>query len=165
MTELAAAVLTEFLGRDPTEVEARDLADAYLADWSTGVVHPRATASVVATIGRTHRLAVVSNTNEADLVPRHLAEMGIADRFDAVITSVEVGWRKPHPAIYQSALTALGITASAAVFVGDSHDADYLGPEAAGITAYLIDPQRRHDVPEERRLDSLADLPARLGLA
>jgi putative hydrolase of the HAD superfamily len=46
--------------------------------------------------------------------------------------------------------------------VGDTYTADFAGPERFGMTAYLIDPQRRADVPEERRLDSVLDLAAKV---
>ena len=108
---------------------------------------------------------MVSNTNQADLVPGHLAAMGIDRYLDAVVTSVEVGWRKPHPAIYAAALGRLEISPASAVFVGDTYEADYAGPVAAGMAAFLIDPERRHDIPAARRLESLADLPRRLRAA
>jgi putative hydrolase of the HAD superfamily len=110
------------------------------------------------------RLAVVSNTHDSALVPAHLTAMGIADCFDAVITSIDVGWRKPDPRIYTAALTRLGIRAEAAIFAGDTYDTDYAGPVAAAMQAYLIDPHGRHPVRSDRRLGSLADLPAVLGI-
>ena len=42
--------------------------------------------------------------------------------------------------------------------------ADYAGPVAEAMQAYLIDPHGRHSVPSDRRLGSLADLPAVLGI-
>jgi putative hydrolase of the HAD superfamily len=88
--------------------------------------------------------------------------MDIDGYFDAVLTSVEFGWRKPHPAIYTEALARLGIDAAQAVFVGDTYVADFAGPEAAGIRAYLIDPTHAYDIPADQRLQSLAELPSRL---
>jgi putative hydrolase of the HAD superfamily len=78
------------------------------------------------------------------------------------VTSVEVGLRKPHPTIYAEALLRVGVAAQDAVFVGDSYAADYLGPEAAGLTAFLIDPAEQYGIPASRRLRSLHDLPVRL---
>jgi putative hydrolase of the HAD superfamily len=164
MEQLSNAVLRALLGRDPTHTEVHELVDTYLAEWNTCVSYPAANRAVVETVGRRFRLAVVSNTNHAELVPDHLAAMGIVDLFDAIVTSVEVGWRKPNPAIFTEALRLLGIAPSAAVFVGDNYTADFLGAQSCGIAAYLIDPLHYYDVPEDRRLDSLADLPARLGL-
>ena len=138
--------------------------ETYLSEWNMAVVYPPAVAELVGALADRFRLAVVTNTHQADLVPRHLSAMGIAHFFEAVVTSVEVGWRKPHPAIYAEALLRLEVAAQDAVFVGDSYAADYLGPEAAGLTAFLIDPAERYGIPASRRLRSLDDLPVRLNI-
>jgi putative hydrolase of the HAD superfamily len=162
MDEVAAIVLAGLLGRSPAPDEAAALAGSFIREWNRGIRYPPEIAGVVASLAGRFRLAVVSNTNQAGLVQGHLAAMGIDRHLDAVITSVEVGWRKPHPAIYAAALDRLGVPAAGAVFAGDTYAADYAGPAAAGMTAFLIDPERRHDIPAGRRLDSLADLPGRL---
>ncbi len=164
MDEVAAAFLARLLSRDPDSAETGAFVRAYLSEWNTGVVYPEYAGPLVGTLAERFRLAVVTNTHQADLVPRHLAAMRIAHHFDAVVTSVEVGWRKPHPAIYAEALRRLGVTAANAVFVGDSYVADYAGPFAAGLTAFLIDPAEAHTIPSARRLRSLRDLPGRLGI-
>jgi putative hydrolase of the HAD superfamily len=163
MDEVAAAVLARLLGRDPSADQAAALAGSFIREWNRGVSYPPGIRDVVAELAGRFRLAVVSNTNQAGLVPGHLAAMGIDGYLDAVVTSVEVGWRKPHPAIYAAALGRLGISAASAAFAGDTYEADYAGPVEAGMAAFLIDPERRHDIPAGRRLDSLADLPGRLG--
>jgi putative hydrolase of the HAD superfamily len=162
MTEIGAAFLAGVLGRTPGAGEVGDFVERYVAEWNTGVRYQAGMAGFVRRLASAYRLAVVTNTHHAPLVPGHLAAMGIASCFDAVVTSVEVGWRKPHPAIYAAALDALGIPASAAVFVGDTHRADYEGPLRVGIRAYLIDPSGGEPVPADARLRSVYDLPARL---
>jgi putative hydrolase of the HAD superfamily len=134
----------------------------YLAEWSAGVSYPDGVEALVKELSGRYRLAVVSNTHSRTLVPEHLDRMGLAGYFDAVVLSVEVGWRKPHPAIYRAALDRLGVDAAQACFVGDTYVADYAGPTDAGMTAYLIDPHRLADVPDDRRLATVFDLPARL---
>lgn len=162
MHQVASSFLRRLLGHDPGAAVADDFVAAYLAEWNSGVRYPSGMTELVRALASRYRLAVVTNTHEPGLVPGHLAAMGIAPHVDVVVTSVEVGWRKPHPAIYAQALRRLGIGAPSAVFAGDTYGADYVGPIAAGIAAFLIDPEGRHDIPAERRLHSLADLPTRL---
>jgi putative hydrolase of the HAD superfamily len=164
MAEVATAFLSRVLARAPTSAEVDELVDTYLREWNTAVIYPASVPKIVEALAERFGLAVVSNTHQPGLVTDQLAAMGIADRFEAVITSVELGRRKPHPIIYAEALTRLGITAANAVFVGDTYLPDYTGPQALGITAYLIDPGQQHDLPAEQRLRSLADLPERLGV-
>jgi putative hydrolase of the HAD superfamily len=164
MDDIAAAVLARLLPRRPRPAEARALAAAYLAEWNTGVSYPADTAAIVRALASRYTLAVVSNTIDTELVPAHLHALGIAGHFDTVVLSVEVGWRKPHPAIYAEALRRLRIDPASTVFAGDTYEADYAGPVRSGLTAFLIDPDGRHDIPASQRLRTLADLPARLGL-
>jgi len=162
MVDVASAFLSGALGRPATAHETAALIDSYLAEWNAGVAYPTGMAEVIRRLATTLRLAVVTNTHDRALVPNHLRDMGIAAHIDEVVTSVEVGWRKPHKAIYAAALERLGISAEQALFVGDTFAADYVGPRAMGIEAFLIDPRRDHDVALGRRLGSLADLPGRL---
>jgi putative hydrolase of the HAD superfamily len=46
-------------------------------------------------------------------------KLRISSYFDAVITSAEIGFAKPHPHIYRMALQALDVTPEQAVFVDD----------------------------------------------
>jgi len=162
MQEMMEALLSRLLGRAPAPDRVTALVDSYIAEWNGGVVYPATTAPVINALASQFRLAVVTNTHQADLVPSHLTALGIAARFDLVVTSVELGWRKPHPRIYAETLRRLGIAAPQAIFVGDTFTADYAGPRAAGIAALLLDPAGRADIPAEHRLDSLTELPAAL---
>jgi len=65
-----------------------------------------------------YRTAMLSNNWARD--GRVMAEkIGIADCFDAFVTSAEIGVMKPDPRIYQVALERLGVSPAEAVFVDD----------------------------------------------
>jgi putative hydrolase of the HAD superfamily len=162
MIDVGTVFLRSLLGREPDPAVTRAVMDVYIGEWDAGVTHLEGLADWMSGLARDYRLAIVSNVHEAYLVPNHLEKMGLKDRFDAVILSVEVGWRKPHPEIYATALQALGAQADQAVFVGDTHVADFVGPERAGIKSFLIDPRNLAGVPAKRRLDTVFDLAARL---
>jgi putative hydrolase of the HAD superfamily len=162
MVDVATAFLTTELGRTPSPSEVDELIAVYIMEWDSSVRYLDGIRDWIRELSRRYRLAIVSNTHEPDLVPSHLRAMGIEDHFDAVVLSVELGWRKPHPEIYATALKRLGIEAGRALFIGDTYLADYVGPQQAGMTAYLIDPEARADVPLEHRLATLFDLAGRL---
>ena len=161
MLELGLAFLRE-AGHRAIEGEAQQVVTSYVADWNQGVHPIGGVPGLIASLGGEHRLAIVTNTHDPLLVPAHLEAMHIASCFEVVITSVEVGWRKPHPTIYRTALEALAADPADAVFVGDSKVPDYDGPRAAGMRALLIDPGHHHDIPPGDRLQSVLDLPDRL---
>ncbi len=76
--------------------------------------------------------------------------------------SIDHGYRKPHPSIYRAALDQLECPPHAAAFVGDSYDADFVGPRAIGMTAYLIDAADKHAVANPWRLSSVLDIEGRV---
>jgi FMN phosphatase YigB (HAD superfamily) len=64
--------------------------------------------------------------------------LGLAEYVDAVVSSVDVGYRKPHPAIFEAALTAAGCSANACVMVGNSERNDVLPAVALGMRALRV---------------------------
>jgi putative hydrolase of the HAD superfamily len=85
---------------------------------------------------RGRRLVICSNW-DWDL-PDLLAELGLADLVDGVVTSARAGVRKPHPQIYAHALAVAGGHVTETVFVGDSWGPDVEGPRAVGMRAVHV---------------------------
>ncbi len=67
-----------------------------------------------------------------------LAGTGLMSWIDVLVTSAQIGYRKPHPRIYEATLGQAGFSAADAVFVGDSLRTDALGPQRAGIRSVLL---------------------------
>ena len=165
MHELTEAFLAEVLPHPAASEQVDALVATYLDEWNAGVHLIDGVPALLAELAGSHCIAVVTNTHHPALVPDHLEAMGLASHIDAVVTSVEVGWRKPHRAIYETALDAMGVVAADVSFVGDTRAPDYDGPRALGMQALLIDPERAQDIPEEHRLGSVLDLPRALRLS
>ena len=90
-------------------------------------------APVLAALGEAgHRLIVCSNW-DWDL-DKHLEATGLADLVHDRVSSAWVGSRKPHPLIYEETLALAGSDPAETVFVGDTWDADILGPLDLGMT-------------------------------
>jgi putative hydrolase of the HAD superfamily len=68
------------------------------------------------------------------LLHQDLADMGLAERLDAAVFSSEVGKRKPHPAVFEAALSRLEVEPSEALFVGDRRYEDMRGAKDLGMT-------------------------------
>jgi putative hydrolase of the HAD superfamily len=80
------------------------------------------------------KLGLVSNAiDPPQLLHRDLERLGVAERLDVAVFSSEVGWRKPHPAIFERALDVLGVAPAAALFVGDKLATDIAGASALGM--------------------------------
>jgi HAD superfamily hydrolase (TIGR01549 family) len=105
------------------------------------------------------RIGLVSNgiRDLTEFVAHHRLDV------DAIVDSRTHGRVKPHPTIFQAALTVLGVDASDTVMVGDSLEEDIEGARALGMRAILVDREQRHPDVEDRLTD-LYGLPAALGL-
>jgi histidinol phosphatase-like enzyme len=104
-------------------------------------------------------LGVVSNWDCA--LPQHLERLGVADRFGVICASAAVGHRKPDPAIFAVALSALDVLPADALHVGDQHDEDVVGARAAGVHALLID-RAPGASPHDDVITALTQVPGRL---
>lgn len=76
-------------------------------------------------------------------------EWRIADAFDDLVLSAEVGLAKPDPAIYRLALSRLGVEAQQAVFV-DDFEVNVIAARQVGMQAvhFRSPDQARRDVDE-----------------
>jgi phosphoserine phosphatase len=117
-------------------------------------------ASALDALRADHAPAVV--TNDASCWQREkLVASGLADRFDAVVVSGELGTAKPDPAVYAHALDAVGARPGDAVMVGDSLANDVDGPVAAGLRGIWLNrdgeprPADRDDIVEIAGLHEL----------
>lgn len=83
--------------------------------------------------------------------------------FSVALSSVEHGYMKPHPSIFEAALRGAGVEASEAVMVGDSLTHDVDGARRLGMRGVLVarsgPVQAPPDVPV---IQSLRELPALL---
>lgn len=90
--------------------------------------------------------------------------LGLGSLLDVIISSAEVGLRKPDPRIFELALSRVCAEPGEAAHVGDHLYADVLGAEAAGMTPVLIDRHGGDDPGHARFLRSLDELDSLLGL-
>jgi HAD superfamily hydrolase (TIGR01509 family) len=109
-------------------------------------------------------LALASSSNR-ELIDLVLDMMGIADRFQATVSSEEVAHGKPAPDVYLEAARRLGIDPTRAAAIEDSHNG-IRAAKAAGMRVIAV--PNRHFPPGEDALaqadvvvDSLAGLTAK----
>lgn len=79
------------------------------------------------------RLGVLSNWDER-LRPL-LHGLGLADCFEVIVVSCEVGYRKPEPEIFRHTAQAFGLVPARMLHVGDSREHDVEGALRAGMQA------------------------------
>ncbi|QLH81653.1 HAD family hydrolase [Halosimplex pelagicum] len=132
------------------DADAGTVAAAVRAAFDGPVDTREGAGAAVAAAAERGPVGVLSNCSVNGLVERTLDRSALdADRFDAVVASVDCGWRKPDRRAFEAVAEAFGVPLADLIHVGDDPETDG-GAEAAGARSVLLDDTH------------LADLPARL---
>ena len=88
-------------------------------------------------VDRGYIVGAISNSHRSlDAFCEHFSLRGL---IHATVSSFEHGYLKPHPSIFEEALSRAGAEAATSLMVGDSVKADVAGALAAGMRAVLYD--------------------------
>jgi putative hydrolase of the HAD superfamily len=90
-----------------------------------------------------YSLGLISNAGDDEDVQNLIDRFNLRKYFQVILTSAALGWRKPHPKIFQEALARLDTPHDQAVMIGDMLGADILGAQNAGMQSVWI--TRRSD--------------------
>jgi len=116
--------------------------------------------------GMGYSLGIISNAGDDTDVQQLARGFGITEYFDFILTSAACSYRKPHPRIFELALSNWYCPPSEAVMVGDNLDADIRGAQEAGIYGIWInrraspEMEKQEQVQPDASLSSLLELPA-----
>jgi FMN phosphatase YigB (HAD superfamily) len=129
---------------------------------------PAARIAAVRQIAPYYRLGLLSNFDDTQCGREVLADTGVADLFEAVVISAEVGLRKPDGRIFQHLRALIGVPPEEILFVGDTPRDDILGASAAGMRTAWIS-KGAASIPEgtpapDFIIHDLADLPRLLNI-
>lgn len=130
----------------------------FVEDWNRSIDYYEGIGPFIRELSKEYRLSIISNIHYPPLINYHLREMGIADYFALVVTSAELGIRKPDPRIFYYALDKLHSKGRNSLYIGDSYLDDYPGAIEAGLKCCIIDKAGELKGSLESRLDSLFDL-------
>lgn len=104
---------------------------------------------------RDHRIQLTALSNWDERLRPLLHRLGLADFFQDIVVSGEVGRHKPDLALFEYARHRWGLDAHSILHVGDSDREDLHGPVAAGWHAVLIN---RTGSKTNNSIDQLGDL-------
>lgn len=114
---------------------------------------------------RRKSIALICNTGLTPgiVLRKLLAEEGVAEYFDLMLFSDEIGIRKPDPAIFRLAANSLKMEPTEIVHVGDNLKTDVWGAKKAGFKAIHFHCEGGHDRIAEADPTSLVSISRRLG--
>ena len=102
------------------------------------------------------RSVIASNTywRDADSYWDDFRKLGMAGYIDGIITSVDAGHLKPHPAVFELGMRWAGVTADRCVVIGNREENDIEPALALGMRTILVHPD--DPAPSSSRADAVA---------
>lgn len=101
------------------------------------------TKEMLETLEKEYRLGLLSNFTHAPAARKIIENLGINPFFEVILISGELGYRKPHPAVFSNLIEQLGVEKNQIVFIGDDLEPDIEGAKRAGLqpvwTTYVYD--------------------------
>ncbi len=84
-------------------------------------------------------MAIISNTTNPEFIKKNeLLQTGLNEFFEFAVYSSSTPYRKPHPSIFNAAISRLGVMSENILFVGDDLHMDIVGAQSVGMpTAWL----------------------------
>ncbi|MCS7120407.1 MAG: HAD family hydrolase [Nitrososphaerota archaeon] len=97
-----------------------------------------------------YRLGIISDSGltPGSILRKVLEDHGILPLLDVTVFSDEVGYNKPHKAMFDKALNNLQVRPDEAVHVGDLLHKDIVGARKAGMKAIWYNPKREKNLSE-----------------
>jgi len=112
-------------------------------------------------VGQTHTLAVLTN-GPGDVQRVKLRASGLERFFAVAVASGDIGFGKPDPRIFTTALERLGLRANEAIAIGDSLERDVVGAHRAGLKCVWLNRDHTAHSPltkPDYEVASLGELP------
>lgn len=133
-------IFERFLEKEMGEVNYKVLANGVAAyrrvKVGNLVPYPHVKSTLIKLKEKGLKLGIVSDAPRMQAWLR-LAEMGLTDFFDEVVTFDDTGKTKPNEKPFKAIIQKLGVKPEEIVFVGDSPERDIAGAKSVGMKAAL----------------------------
>lgn len=143
LSEVRFDTFLNLLGVNPSQnTTLRDrLKATHLQLISRCLTFPPAHRELIHRLKKNYPIGLVTNFDDTDTVYHVLEREGIRDLFCTIVISAEIGFRKPHPRIFEVACERLSVSPTEVLFIGDSWTSDICGAKPLGMDAAWINPE------------------------
>ena len=117
----------------PQDPRVAQAVEAYFSAFVDNARPLPGTADMLATLKPRYRLALLSNLTHGPAARQILDHLNLTPHFEVILVSGDLGYRKPHPQVFQNLIEALDLPPASIVFVGDDPRTDVEGSLLAGM--------------------------------
>ena len=94
-----------------------------------------------------YRVGLLSNFTHPPAAVKILETVGLSSYFETILISGDLGYRKPHPLVFERLIEAMGGDPDKILYVGDDPEPDIAGALQAGIQPVWTTYVRDHGLP------------------
>ena len=162
---IAAALEDLGYSMTPEDPRIAKVVDAYFSAFYPNCLLIPGTKEMLGQLAGHFRLGLLTNFTHPPAVRRILDLLGLPSFFQTVLVSGELGFRKPHPSVFNQLVDQLGVKAEEVLFVGDDPEADVQGALQAGLRPVLTTLVQNANIPSAQtplspsRTDCPSDVP------
>jgi len=137
------------MGQDVAPEDPRIAAtvDAYFSAFYDHCHLIPGTEEMLTKLKRTYRMGLLSNFTHGPAGWEIIDRLGLRPFFEVVLISGDLGYRKPHPMVFERLVDGLGVSTDRIAFVGDDPEPDILGAARAGLKPVLTTYVRDQKLP------------------
>lgn len=149
---IAAALESLEVRLSPEDPRVARAVDAYFSAFYPHCRLIPGTTEVLGELAERYPLGLLSNFTHPPAVDRILDLLELPRFFRTVLVSGSLGYRKPHPSVFQRLVVELGVPADEILFVGDDPVADVEGARQAGLQPVLTTCVQNASIPNAQTL-------------
>jgi putative hydrolase of the HAD superfamily len=105
------------------------------------------TKEMLESLSGQYLIGLLSNFTHPPAAREIMKMVGLTPFFDKVLISGDLGYRKPHPSVFQQLIDTLKVEKKRILYIGDDPESDILGARQAGLQPVWTTYVRDHDIP------------------
>ena len=140
---ISAALESQGYSIPPDDPRIAAAVDAYFSAFCRFCFLLPGTRETLGVLKQSYRLGLLSNFTHGPAAREIIERVGLIEFFEIILISGELGYRKPHPLVFDRLIEHLAFEKDQILFVGDDPEADIAGAKGAGIqpvwTTHVLD--------------------------
>jgi putative hydrolase of the HAD superfamily len=130
---ISAALQGQGHAVEPGDRRIEQGVDAYFSVFLDACHLLPGTLEMLGAVKGRHRLGLLSNFTHSPAALAIIERLGLRPFFDVVLISGDLGYRKPHPFVFERLIEEMGVGPEEMLYVGDDPEPDVTGARGLGI--------------------------------
>lgn len=144
---IGAALERQAVHVSPEDSRVAKAVEAYFSAFYESCHLIPGTTEMLGDLNGTYRLGLLSNFTHGPAARRIIDHLNLTPFFETILISGELGYRKPHPFVFEELIEKLDTERRHILYVGDDPEPDIQGALDAGLQPVWSTYVRDHELP------------------